>query len=64
MQQEVKIFSVKEAAQKLNLSKHQTYQLIKAGKLPHIRLGKKIGFTDEIIAEIIRSFKVESNTKN
>lgn len=45
--------NVKEVAELLGISKSFVYQLVGSGKLPAIKLGKRILFTKERIIEYI-----------
>lgn len=45
--------NVNEVAELLGISKSFVYQLVRAGELPAIRLGKRILFTKERVVEYI-----------
>ena len=49
------LLSVREAARLLNVTESTVYRLTKVGSLPHLRVGRSIRFSEEILDEYIRN---------
>lgn len=52
--------TVKELAKYLGVHTDTIYDLVKAGKIPHIRLGRRIYFSQEAIDDWIRVQEAQS----
>jgi excisionase family DNA binding protein len=53
------LLRVGEAAERLSLSRSKTYQLVQAGELPSIRLGRSLRVPVEALAEVIEKLRKE-----
>ena len=49
------LLSVREAARLLNVTESTVYRLTKVGSLPHLRVGRSIRFSMEILEEYVRN---------
>ena len=49
------LLSVREAARLLNVTESTVYRLTKVGSLPHLRVGRSIRFSEEILDEYIKN---------
>jgi len=48
------LLSVPEAARVLNVRPGQVYRLVELGRLPHIRIGKYIRFSPDLVEQLMR----------
>lgn len=62
MQPDPMTLSVREAAQQLGVGRNRVYDLIRAGDLPHLRIGKTIRVPTEHLAAWIAA-RTEGNTR-
>ena len=49
------LLTVKEAAKFLNVTETTVYRLTRVGALPHLRVGRSIRFSMEILEEYVRN---------
>ena len=49
------LLNVKEAARFLNVTESTVYRLSKVGALPHLRVGRSIRFSEELLEEYIKN---------
>jgi len=48
------ILNIKQACELLQMSKTKVYALVKAGEIPHKKIGKQIRFSRQLLEEFIR----------
>lgn len=49
------LLTVREAARFLNVTESTVYRLSKVGTLPHLRVGRSIRFSEEILEEYVKN---------
>ena len=60
-EREINLLKATEVAERLNISRSLVYQLIQAGEIPTIRIGRAVRVLPEDLEEYINRCRVASN---